>query len=93
MTVDEFDAPRLTKAPTAHCISMLSGASIQYCVYAVPAYYTAKVAPAEFPYYLALINNKDNSVITSIGMRDYTWAMTRAFSLCMENLGKKVRVV
>lgn len=86
MTVDEFDAPRLRKAPTAHCITMISGASIQYLVYAVPAW---KQTQAPFPFYLVLMNNRDNTVITEIGMKDYVWALKRAHNMCLENLAGK----
>jgi len=83
MTLDEFDAPRLTKAPTAHAVSMLSGATVQYLIYAVPAW---KQAQAAYPFYLVLVNNRDNTVITEIGMKDYVWAIKRAAKMCEENL-------
>lgn len=85
MTLDEFDAPRLRKAPTAHAVSMLSGATVQYLIYAVPAW---RQTQAEFPFYLVMVNNRDNTVITEIGMKDYMWAIKRASNLCLENLAQ-----
>lgn len=81
MTLDEFDAPRLPKAPRHHAICMLSGATIQYLIYANSHH------GEEWPYYIALVNNRDNTIVTSFGAKDYAHALRRITNLCLENIG------